>query len=188
MNITGLTCKSNSPSSKKTATEAVCQGLMSDMTLANDLNLIAGQGSFQKIMNKLHVFFVNTSETLPNEGWWNVESVGMPKNISIEQYQAFMAHMKRLTFPTNDHGNGSTLPCSRKCINCKCISHTVNICPLYNMKGWLGPPKPNGENQNNNPASTHQARGCPHGGGGNLAKRGYSSRGQSSGRGTTRHG
>jgi hypothetical protein len=188
MSITGLTCKSSTAPGKKIAAEAVRQGLLSDTTLANDLDTIAGAGSFQKLIDKLHVFFVNTSPTHPNEGWWNVESLGMPSNISIEQYQAFTARAKKLTFPTEDHGDGSALPRSRECVNCKCISHSVNLCPLYDMKGWLGPPKPTTESRENTQTSSQSARGRGRGRGGNQIRRGYNNQGRGTGRDTAKRG
>jgi hypothetical protein len=188
MSITGLTCKSNMTSGKKIAAKVVCQGLSSDTALANDLDTIAGTGSFQKLIDKLNVFFVNMSQTHPNEGWWNVELLGMPSNISIEQHQAFITRTKKLTFPTDDHGNGTAFPRSHKCVNCKCISHTVSLCPLYNMKGWLGPPKPTIESRENPQASSQLARGQPRGGEGNWNRRGYINRGRGTGRGTAKRG
>jgi hypothetical protein len=185
--ITGLTCKSNLPSGRKIATEAARQGLTSDTALANDLDLIAGAGSFQKLVDRLLVYFVNSSETHPNEGWWNVESPGMPKNITIEQYQAFTNRIKKLTFPTEDHGDGSAISRTRECINCKCLSHTANLCPLYNMKGWLGPPKPNLTPKNDDSAPSQSTRGTPRGRG-NQTRRGYNNRGHNARRGAAKRG
>ncbi|XP_006457292.1 hypothetical protein AGABI2DRAFT_123168 [Agaricus bisporus var. bisporus H97] len=122
--ITGLTCKSNTSSGQRIATEAVRRGLISNTSLANDFDQIAGDGAFQKLIDEIQVYFVNTSDTHPNEGWWNVESTGMPRTITIEQYQALMDRIKKLTFPTDDHGDGIALSRSRECINCKCLSHT----------------------------------------------------------------
>ncbi|EKM76690.1 hypothetical protein AGABI1DRAFT_130985 [Agaricus bisporus var. burnettii JB137-S8] len=122
--ITGLTCKSNTSSRQRIATEAVRRGLMSNTSLANDFDQIAGDGAYQKLIDEIQVYFVNTSDTHPNEGWWNVESSGMPRTITIEQHQALMVRIKKLTFPTDDHGDGIALSRSRECINCKCISHT----------------------------------------------------------------
>ncbi|EKM74952.1 hypothetical protein AGABI1DRAFT_132724 [Agaricus bisporus var. burnettii JB137-S8] len=176
--ITGLTCKSNTPSGQRIALEAVRRGLMSNTSLSNDFDQIAGAEAFQKLIDGLQVYFVNTSSTHPNEGWWNVESTGMPRSITIEQHQALMDRIKKLTFPTDDHGDGIALLRSRECINCKCISHTVSLCPLYDMKGWLGPSKTDLQSFTKNPSTTEQSsRGRPSRGRGAWMRGGTGNRG-----------
>jgi hypothetical protein len=145
--ITGITCRGNSEEGQKTVLEVVRKGLLSNSPLASDFDQIAGVGTYQKVIDGLNIYFVNTSDARPSEGWWNVESSGMPKHITIDQYRAITDRIKTLTFPTDDYGDGIALRKTRECINCKCITHTVQSCPLYRMQGWLGPPKEEAENE-----------------------------------------
>lgn len=127
--------------------------------LASDFDQIAGQGSYQKLIDGLTVDFMNTSNTHPNEGWWNVESPGMPRHITIDQYQTLTDHIKTLVFPTDDYGDGIAIKKTRECINCKYISHMVQCCPLYNMRGWLGPTKEVVEDKPRNTQDSYTPRG-----------------------------
>ncbi|KAF7783146.1 hypothetical protein Agabi119p4_2522 [Agaricus bisporus var. burnettii] len=157
--ITNITCRGNSEESQRTVLEAVQRGLLSNTPLASDFDQIAGQGSYQKLIDGLTVYFMNTSDTRPNEGWWNVESTGMPRHITIDQYQTLTDRIKTLAFPTDDYGDGVAIKKTRECINCKCITHTVQRCPLYNMRGWLGPTKEVVEDKPRNVQDSYAPRG-----------------------------
>jgi hypothetical protein len=159
--ITGISCRGNSEEGRVIVTEAVRKGLLSNSPLANDLDQIVGTGTYQELVEGISVYFVNTSDACPSDGWWNVESSGMPRHITIDQYRAITDCIKTLTFPTDDNRDGIALKKTRECVNCKCITHSVQSCPLYHMPGWLGPLKE--ETSNEIPRGNHNRGRGPRG-------------------------